>query len=430
MNVLNMLREPNYKETTSIQQIFKYSCKLMSKHLYLAAAGLLINILSVVEGDAHAKSQVSSMIVTCAIALKNVEFMKLVKNVDDTFLVEKVSMLLNTSLHEKHKNRLLSNSSDETVALGGGSKILICAGGDDLLTQAWANIRSLRDTGCRMPVTIVHADELSEKQTKIMAKLNVSFMNLKKYPYASRLPSIPKEYESLKGFQIKIAALVATDADQVILSDADIVWVSNPENYLSGANVHTFQDIWHMSNKQHNKSAQTAWLYKLHGMCTNVQETESGVVVMNRKECQSMVITLSRILENIDYYFKLAFGDKDLYDLAAHVNNISISKSPLPHILGYVEGNMFVCQSMKQPTMDGTTSHVHMTIFPFTKDQSNIIPPSYECKDLSHIDFVGVNNEKLGSTKDLVDPLPADNIIPYLISRAYHYSREYVAMDH
>ena len=70
MNTLELLREPNHKETTSLQQIFEYSKKLMSAHLYLAAAGLLITILSAVEGDA--KSQVSQMIVTCGIALRNV----------------------------------------------------------------------------------------------------------------------------------------------------------------------------------------------------------------------------------------------------------------------------------------------------------------------------------------------------------------------
>lgn len=428
MDTLDLLRVPNHTKTTNIQDLFNYAKLLASNDLHLAAAGILITILPSLDGDS--KAQVSRMIVTCGMALRNVEFMKLVDNVKDPVLIQKVSMLLNTTIHEKFKKRLLGSNSEEVVPLGGGSKILICAGGDDLLTQAWANIRSLRDTGCKLPVTIVHANEISESEMKVLSKLNISFMNLKQEPYLSRLPQIPARYENLRGFQMKIASLVATDADSVILSDADILWVSNPESYLTGPDVHTCPDIWHMSNKQHSKSAGTAWLYNIHGMSTNVQESESGVLFLNRKNCTGMVTSLSRILEGVDYYFEMAFGDKDLYNIAAHINNIKISKSPMPHMLGYMEGSEFVCQSMRQHTPNGATSHIHMTLLPFKKLQEDITCPTHYCDDPNNISFVfknieGERKQTIGSTIDKVKELPTDNVIPYIVFRGYRYSREY-----
>ena len=428
MDTLDLLRVPNHTKTTNIQDLFNYAKLLASNDLHLAAAGVLITILPSLEGDS--KSQVCRMIVTCGMALKNVEFMKLVDNVKDPLLIQKVSMMLNTSIHEKYKKKLQGSNSDEVVPLGGGNKILICAGGDDLLTQAWANISSLRDTGCKLPVTIVHANEISESEMKVLSKLNISFMNLKQEPYLSRLPPIPARYENLRGFQMKIASLVATDADSVILSDADILWVSNPESYLTGPDVHICQDIWHMSNKQHSKSAGTAWLYNIHGMSTNVQESESGVLFLNRKKCPGMVTSLSRFLEGIDYYFEMAFGDKDLYNIAAHINNIEISKSPMPHMLGYIDGNKFVCQSMRQHMSNGATSHIHMTLLPFKKLQDDITCPTHYCDDPNNISFVfrdidGVRKQTIGSTVDKVNKLPTDNVIPSIVFRGYRYSREY-----
>lgn len=427
MDTLNLLREPNYRKTTTIQEMFEYAKVLASNDLHLAAAGVLITLLPSLEGDSRV--QVSRMIVNCGIALQNTAFMKLIDNVNDARLTQRVSMLLNTSIHEKYKNRLISSSSEETVHTGGRTRVLICAGGDDLLTQAWANIKSLRDTGCDLPVSIVHANEISESQAKMLSKLNVELMNLKDEPYASRLPKIPGVYENLKGFHIKMAALVATDAEKVILADADILWVTNPEVYLS-IDVHTFQDIWHMCNKQHSKSAGTSWLYNIHGMNANVQESESGVVVMNRKVCSRMITSLSRMLEGIDYYFEMSFGDKDLYDIAAHINNIKISKSPMPSMLGYIDGDDFVCQSMQQYTLSGCTSHIHMTLLPFKKEQTDLILPTHFCDDPSKIRFVvrttdGIKNQTIGSTKKSVKELNGDSVIPFLIRHGYHNSREY-----
>ena len=428
METLELLRLPNHTETTKLQDMFNYAKLLAANDLHLAAAGVLIALLPSVEGES--KSQICRMIVTCGMVLRNVEFMKLVSDVKDPILIQKVSMLLNTTIHEKYKNKLLQSNSEEVVTLGGGPKILICAGGDNLLTQAWANIRSLRETGCELPVTIVHANEITAPQMRILSNLNITFMNLKEEPYASRLPQIPARYENLRGFQIKIAALVATDADNVILSDADILWAANPSSYLSLSDIHTFQDIWHMSNKQQSKSAGTAWLYNIHGMSTNVQETESGVIVMNRNKCTGMITTLCRMLEGIDYYFEMAFGDKDLYYIAAHVNGMKISKSSIPQMLGYLEDNEFVCQSMRQPTPGGATSHIHMTLLPFKKDQRDVICPSQFCDDTDKIRFVfrnidGERKQTVGSTADKVIELPLDNIIPSLVFRGYLYSKEF-----
>jgi hypothetical protein len=154
---------------------------------------------------------------------------------------------------------------------------------------------------------------------------------------------------------------------------------------------------------------------------------------MDRLACGSVLNTLARMVENLAYYFEMMFGDKDMYRLAAHVNSVPICQMGSPDMLGYVEGTEFVCQSMRQPCADGSTSHIHMTLLPYREDEPGSTQlPTHVCKDGANIKFVyradanGKRTQTIGSTVDKVDALGADSLIPGAILRGSFYAKEYM----
>ena len=119
--------------------------------------------------------------------------------------------------------------------------LLIPAGGARLLTQLIANLTSLRNTGCSLPVSVVHASELSvEQQRDLRVTFAVDFVDI----------SLLMPANDWRGFQIKLAALAVSPFETTILADADILWVRDPtalyDRMRDGhAQMLLFSDFWH-----------------------------------------------------------------------------------------------------------------------------------------------------------------------------------------
>ena len=65
----------------------------------------------------------------------------------------------------------------------------------------------------------------------------------------------------LRGFQIKLAALVAIPAHRVLMMDADLLRVKDPCHIItkyksSGIHAHLFRDFWHFVERRHEKSSR------------------------------------------------------------------------------------------------------------------------------------------------------------------------------
>ena len=270
-----------------------------------------------------------------------------------------------------------------------------------------------------------------EKFRSTFSKLKLEFFNLAESPLVleSHLTA-----SSLRGFQIKLAALVAIPAHCVLMMDADLLWVKDPRHIItkcksSGVHAHLFRDFWHFEERQHEKSSSTAFLYSLHGLDYNISEFESGVVFFDREHAYKSIAMLKYMVLNYEYYFSLTFGDKDLFYLAlrsAQKANISISE--IPKMLGcvYDEGrsgrdtNVFYSQSMIQ-CFDESPSHIHTTLHPVGDEGFDI--PTHICNDGTKIQHVqrNIGNNLVGTVA--CDMINASNIeLPNIYRHIYAHA--------
>eukprot|EP00966_Prymnesium_polylepis_P212722 4926800-Prymnesium_polylepis.1 len=105
-----------------------------------------------------------------------------------------------------------------------------------------------------------------ERFRSTFSRLNLEFFNIAESALVleSRLTA-----SLLRGFQIKLAALVAIPARRVLMMDADLLWVRNPRYIIasckaSGVHADLFRDFWHFVDRRHEKSSSTSFLYSLH----------------------------------------------------------------------------------------------------------------------------------------------------------------------
>jgi hypothetical protein len=153
----------------------------------------------------------------------------------------------------------------------------VCAGGDKLLQQLHCNLKSLElfhyqecSNLQHIPIVVAHADEIKQDEMErfrsTFSRLNLEFFNIAESALVleSRLTA-----SLLRGFQIKLAALVAIPARRVLMMDADLLWVRNPRYIIasckaSGVHADLFRDFWHFVDRRHEKSSSTSFLYSLH----------------------------------------------------------------------------------------------------------------------------------------------------------------------
>ena len=97
---------------------------------------------------------------------------------------------------------------------------MIPAGGWYYLLNAYVNLHMLRDSGCHLPVEIWYIGE-KEIVPSIMKKLKEINAVCKDvtahFPYP------------IKGFEVKVHAIIASSFEEVMLLDADNVVLQNPE---------------------------------------------------------------------------------------------------------------------------------------------------------------------------------------------------------
>lgn len=368
------------------------------------------------------KPKLAKFLVQCGIALHDASLMNYVSQIpmnDMTQQAQLARFMLNTTLHEQKRDECVAEAERQpdfrSASCTWDDVILVCAGGDKLLHQLHCNLKSLEifqysHTLQDIPIVVAHADEIKEaemaKFRSTFSKLKLEFFNVAESALVleSRLTA-----SSLRGFQIKLAALVAIPACRVLMMDADLLWVKDPRHIItkckcSGVHAHLFCDFWHFVERRHEKSSSTSFLYSLYGIDYNISEFESGVVFFDREHAYKSIAMLRYMVMNYEYYFSLTFGDKDLFYLALKYQKASVSISEIPKMLGcvYNEGregrdtNMFYSQSMIQ-SFDGSASHIHTTLHPVGDEGFDI--PTHICEDGRNIQFVQrrINNKVVGT---------------------------------
>jgi len=437
------MSNPNALRTANDYVQFAFSLMQSTPPQYLAAS-CIFRFLHENISESE-KPKLAKFLVQCGIALHDASLMNYVSQINDiTQQSELARFMLNTALHEQHRDGCVAEAEHQpafrSTSCTWDDIILVCAGGDKLLQQLYCNLKSLevfkyKNTywGALQEITIVvaHADELTETE---MTKFKSTFSNLKLEFFNVADSALVLESRLtaslLRGFQIKLAALVAIPARRVLMMDADLLWIKDPRHIIakcksSEVHAHLFRDFWHFVERRHDKSSSTSFLYSLHEIDYNISEFESGVVFFDREHAYKSIAMLRYMVMNYEYYFSLTFGDKDLFYLALQHQKANVSISEIPRMLGcvYDEGrsgrdtNVFYSQSMIQ-SFDGSPSHIHTTLHPVGDEGFDI--PTHICNDGKTIQFVqrNINNKMVGTVA--CDMIHALNIeIPSIYDHIY-----------
>lgn len=398
---------------------------------YVAAANLLRLLYPMLEASDRPK--VARILVQCGVALHDRTLMEYVGGVSELepnhLQVSLARLLLQDDLHAHMKNACLREvEAQPAFYLPAGSWeqcIVVCAGGQKLLKQLYCNLKSLEvfESARNIPIVVVHAAEVPEGQAQ---RLQNSFpmLDLNFFDLTHTLLVMESELtaESLRGFQIKMAALVAIPARRVLLMDADLLWIQSPTNIIDtcreqNVDAHLFADFWHFLNRRHEKTSSTSFLYQQYGVDFDRLEFESGAVYFDREQCYKSIAMLRHMTIHHDYYFSLTFGDKDLYYLTLAVQGRRVTVSPLPQMLGNVRDEKFYSQSMLQ-SFNGSASHIHTTLHPL--GDADLMVPDSLCADGSKIHFVqrvmsdGRNVCTVACDTELAAALPTPNIFSHV----------------
>jgi hypothetical protein len=434
-----MLRSLQAARTESPNEVLKHAVDLMNANLFFAASCVL-KMLHGSLSDAD-RPKTAALLAQCGLALGSHELMQHAKEgaALGAQMRNVIGFVQEKELHQ-HMLRLCEEDcrslpEAHAPSPAGDFCVAICAGGPKLMLQLWANLHSLVGTGFEgVDVVIVHADEIGEAEVDAFGRefgrsLRLRFLDVG--ACAELVRRVGGGAGALRGYQIKMAAMCVLNYGRVLLCDADILWLRNPlETIPRDRDLFVFSDIWHFRAKRHDKSSTTSFLYRLHGVDSDVQEFESGVVYLDRAAAPGVVRMLFHMCVHHKYYFNLAFGDKDLYYLAARRRGASVRLCPrLPMMLGTVADGEFTSQSMVQ-SVEAGPSHVHTTLHPIGDE--NAATPTHICRESDDIHFVErtIAGKRVGTVAcdlDRCDALDAVTIYSCAYASAFACAKTFSA---
>lgn len=183
-----------------------------------------------------------------------------------------------------------------------GQGIVICAGGLERLTQAYVNIRVIRDTlHSKLPIEVYYAGDI--ELTPAIAQYMHAHLDNVKFIDIYSIPDIPANI-SMNGYQIKPVAIFFSSFEEVLMLDADNIPAIAPELFFSfekykqyGAvfwpewcNQQTGMreafDVFGLPQPQHwypysDPTARAAWFHCV--IKEKPSEMESGQVLLNKR---------------------------------------------------------------------------------------------------------------------------------------------------
>jgi hypothetical protein len=285
--------------------------------------------------------------------------------------------------------------------------IVMCAGGPDLLTQAYTNLDILRNHHhCRLPVALFYVgrEEMPEACQRFFEE---TFSDLHCID-ATRIPDRAGQppAQDLRGFELKPFSLLNAPFDELIFIDADSVPLRDPELFFDSALYREHGNLFWpeacmLSNLAPHADAWSQWSLTDGRTRKNIQgvnprifdhlrlarpntleragyETESGQILIDRRRCFDAV-ELTWFMASRPHHFRLYFyGDTEAYRLAWGVTGHPYSQiQHSSHQLGVVEDGVFVATAILPRDEKGAPAFLH---------QMHRKPsPSGPCPPLTHI---------------------------------------------
>jgi len=232
------------------------------------------------------------------------------------------------------------NTSFESIrdSWTSGKCIVMPAGGLKYLTNAYLNIRYIRDTlQSNIPIQIWYIGK-EEKIDSIFNDLSNRYSNIEYIDSTEYAKIFP--FKKLHGWENKIYAITHCKYNEILYLDSDCFLTYKPENIFNdiveyaeygavfsadcdvlGSNrlmdsngvisrLGTFRHgKWHYDNKNPLLS-----MLKIED--TDYPELESGFMLINKDKCYKELFLTLFLNENSDFIYQYLYGDKDTYRIA------------------------------------------------------------------------------------------------------------------
>lgn len=196
------------------------------------------------------------------------------------------------------------------VEFKGKRGIVISAGGK-YLDYGWVNAKWLRTViKTDLPIQIWHLGklEMPEKVKPRFAALDIELVD-------SFQVRNTHWHRKLGGWQNKLYSATRAPFEQVVFYDADSFAAAPPEQVFDSP---TFAQTGAIFWKDVNKCRLSNWLWVFAGITPPVTEMDSGTFFINRADpaIWRSLLLANWLNEHSDITYKLAYGDKDMADVA------------------------------------------------------------------------------------------------------------------
>lgn len=204
-----------------------------------------------------------------------------------------------------------------------GRGIVICAGGEKYLREAYVTASVVRNLGSALPIQIWHLGpaELNDRQRAKFDHLSVEFVDAHE---------VRKTYPArrLKGWELKSYAVAYCPFAEVLLLDADCRPVRKPEWYFDQPEFRWTGCVLWPDVQQCRKS--DAIFNALGLKYGTFDELESGQQLIDKARHWRPMI-LARFFNNhSDFFYTVLWGDKDLVGLAFEKLGVPWTRAPKP----------------------------------------------------------------------------------------------------
>ena len=178
----------------------------------------------------------------------------------------------------------------------------------------------------------------------------------------------------IKGYMIKPFALMMSKFNHVLLLDADIIPLIdineffNCEHYLKYGNVF-WPDVKFDTKELNDRMLQFGikpyqQLKIKNPYDFNYELAETGQILINREKCWNAICLSYYLNYHNEIWYKLFFGDKDLYFIAFQLTNTFYYQNQFRPIIGTNKNNQFgklTCIIQLNP-INGSDAFIHNTL--------------------------------------------------------------------
>lgn len=219
------------------------------------------------------------------------------------------------NIYQKQAESFLSTLPAYPKKRYDGQGIVICAGGEEYFTCAWVCIKSIRRSGCTLPIEVWYLDrfEFTEEMENLLASFDITCINaseiLEQYPVVNLI-----NWE-LKAFAIlhsKFREVLYLDADNFVLQNPAFLFESKP--YQQTGSI-----FW--PDRYQGKGKGIPWLKREAWAVCRVPfrdetEFETGQLLINKEKCWYPLNLCMHYNSHSDFYYYYFYGDKDSFHLA------------------------------------------------------------------------------------------------------------------